>query len=130
MLYFSELGLMELRSLAQQSAPFLRSEDRIRLVQLVGQIGPDRAVSETAYDQMVQIIERYTKKREFEKDCAAEKKVSEIEQQTIEKSDKEALLLNFRYYLLSYSGIADLRNRAVVYDNEKNVGCEVGGQHG
>lgn len=131
MIFFSNAGLLELRMMVQQAAPFIGQDDYARLWAIVGSVGSDGAMSEQDYEQMVSIIEPYLLQRDVP---VAAKKDSCTQtcgpQRPEETADNEAILLALRYYLLSYAGVANLENRLTIQGTKNGLEQEMGGLYG
>lgn len=131
MIFFSNAGLLELRMMVQQAAPFIGQDDYARLWAIVEAVGSDGAMSEQNYDQMVSIIEPYLLQRDVpttaKKDSCTQ---TRRPQRSEETADNEAILLALRYYLLSYAGVANLENRLTIQGTENGLEQEMGGLYG
>lgn len=131
MIFFSNAGLLELRTIVQQAVPFIGQNDYVRLWAIVGAVGSDGAMSEQNYEQLVSIIEPYLLQHDVptvaKKDsCTHTRKPQRPE----EIADGAEILIALRYYLLSYAGIANWENKLTIHGNENCLEIEMGGLYG
>lgn len=122
MLFFSELGLCELRAHLMQSKPYIGKDSYNQLWSIISAIGADRATTQHSYEQIVHLLEPYTRQqsatgveslpRSEEAEClqGLEEGISSIEPDTVIRA--------FRYFLLSYSGIENFEPAADGHSNE------------
>lgn len=134
MLYFSEAGLQELHSLVQQVAPYINSKDHARLVAITSTITRDGAILQKEYERLVAILEPYTAKRclkgRHSHLCERLTGTVLLKRDCKLGEDGDAKILAIRYYLLSYSGIADWGVQPIAHQSQKVIRQEMGDYNG
>ena len=115
MLRFSSTGLNELHHLTQQVKPFILEEDYILLSSITNSISADGDIEEIDYSRLVDLIESYTQEGDLGGPphliCGLSDG-SAIPHSAQENEETPYIsLLNFRLFLLLYSGI-DISSQA------------------